>query len=111
MPPSLTERTAFPCLELLGCELLANPAAVADVLVLKLYHARKAWVNTEDPYRLSGVDSVKWGVHATPPSTSWAENTFTECTAMSILLYSLVCGCIIYAAVIQTTEMRGKTVE
>ena len=37
MPPSLTDRTACPGLELLRCELLANPAAVADV------QARKAW--------------------------------------------------------------------
>jgi hypothetical protein len=52
MPPSLTDRTACPGLELLSCELLANPAAVADVLVLnvhrqhhiELYHERKAWV-------------------------------------------------------------------
>jgi hypothetical protein len=28
MPPSLTDRTACPGLELLRCELLANPAAV-----------------------------------------------------------------------------------
>ena len=49
MPPSLTD-----CLELLSCELLANPAVVADVQILKmytkhrheLYHERKAWVKT-----------------------------------------------------------------
>ncbi len=35
-PPSLTDRTACTGLELLSCELLANPAAVADVLVLNL---------------------------------------------------------------------------
>ncbi len=32
MPPTLTERTACPGLQLLSCELLANPAAVANVL-------------------------------------------------------------------------------
>ncbi len=30
MPPSLTDRTACPGLELLNCKLLANTAAVAD---------------------------------------------------------------------------------
>ncbi len=52
MPPSLTDRTACPDLELLSCELFTNPAAFADVLVLnvhtqhriELYHERKAWV-------------------------------------------------------------------
>ncbi len=52
---SLKDRTACPGLELLSCELLANQAADADVLVLnvqytkhrhKHYHARKAWVKT-----------------------------------------------------------------
>ncbi len=40
-------------LELLSCELLANPAPVADILVMnvhkhrhELYHTRKAWVKT-----------------------------------------------------------------
>ncbi len=33
MPPSLTDR----CLELFSCELLANPTAVADVLVLNVH--------------------------------------------------------------------------
>jgi hypothetical protein len=37
MPHSLTDRTACPCLEPLGCELLAYPAAVADVLVLNAH--------------------------------------------------------------------------
>jgi hypothetical protein len=37
MPPSLTDRTAWPDLELLSSELLANPAAVADVLVLNVH--------------------------------------------------------------------------
>ncbi len=54
MPPSLTDHTACPGLELLSCELLANPAVVADVQILKmytkhrheLYHERKAWFNT-----------------------------------------------------------------
>jgi len=36
-PPSLTDRTAYPGLELLSCELLANLAAVADVLVLNVH--------------------------------------------------------------------------
>ncbi len=36
MPPSLTDRPALLGLELLSCELLANPAAVADVLVLNV---------------------------------------------------------------------------
>ncbi len=35
--PSLTEFTVCTCLELSSCELLANPAAVADVLVLNAY--------------------------------------------------------------------------
>jgi hypothetical protein len=52
MPPSLTD---CPVLEMLSCELLANPDAVADVLVLnvmytkhrhELYHSGKAWVKT-----------------------------------------------------------------
>ncbi len=30
----LTDRTACPDMELLSCELVANPAAAADVLVL-----------------------------------------------------------------------------
>jgi len=34
MQPFLTDRTAYPGLELLSFELLANPAAVADFLVL-----------------------------------------------------------------------------
>ncbi len=53
MPPALTHRTAGPCLGLCSCEILANPAAVVDVLVLnehkhrqELYHARQAWVKT-----------------------------------------------------------------
>jgi hypothetical protein len=33
MPPSLMDRTACPGWELLSCELLANPADFADVLV------------------------------------------------------------------------------
>jgi hypothetical protein len=33
MPPSLTDSATCPGLELLSCELLANPAAVADVPV------------------------------------------------------------------------------
>jgi hypothetical protein len=33
MPPSLTDRIACPGLELLSCELLANPAVVDDVLL------------------------------------------------------------------------------
>ncbi len=37
MPPSLTECTTCPDLVLLSCELLANTAAVADVLVLNVY--------------------------------------------------------------------------
>ncbi len=38
MPPSLMDRTASPDLELLSCELLANPAAdIADVLVLNVH--------------------------------------------------------------------------
>jgi hypothetical protein len=37
MPPVLTDRTAWPDLELLSCEFLANPAAVADVLVLNVH--------------------------------------------------------------------------
>jgi hypothetical protein len=37
MPPSLTDRTACPGLGLLSCKLLANPAAVADVLVLNAH--------------------------------------------------------------------------
>jgi hypothetical protein len=36
MPPALTDRTAWPGLELLSCELLANPADVADDLVLNV---------------------------------------------------------------------------
>jgi hypothetical protein len=64
MPPSLTDRTACPGLELPRCELLANPAAVADVEVLtvhitpsycKLYHARTTWVKTlVNPCLISG---------------------------------------------------------
>jgi hypothetical protein len=56
MPPSLDGLycTACPGLELLSCELLAKPVAVADVLVYRmytkhrheLYHARKAWNKT-----------------------------------------------------------------
>ncbi len=69
MPPSLTDRTACPGLELLSCELLANPVAGTDDLALnvhktsemgkkfgigrmctehrrELYYARKAWVRT-----------------------------------------------------------------
>ena len=51
MPPFLTDRTACPGLELLSCELLANPAAVADALVLNVYtkhrqELSKAWVKT-----------------------------------------------------------------
>ncbi len=54
MSPSLTDHIACPGLELLSCELLANPAAFADVLVLnihtqhrhELYNPRKAWVKT-----------------------------------------------------------------
>jgi hypothetical protein len=51
MPSSLlTDHKACPGMELLNCELLAEPAAVADVLVLsvytkhrrELYKARKA---------------------------------------------------------------------
>ncbi len=42
MPLSLTDRTACPGLELLSCELLANPAAVADVLVL-IAHKTLSW--------------------------------------------------------------------
>jgi hypothetical protein len=37
MPPALTNCTACPGLELLRCELLANPAAIADVLVLNVH--------------------------------------------------------------------------
>ncbi len=37
MPPSLPGRTNCPGLELLSCELLANPAVVADVLVLNVH--------------------------------------------------------------------------
>ncbi len=37
MPPSLMDRTACPGLELLSCELLTNPAAVVDVLVLNVH--------------------------------------------------------------------------
>ncbi len=37
MPPSLTDRTACPGLELLSCELLANPAALHDVQVLNTH--------------------------------------------------------------------------
>ena len=37
MQTSLTYRTVCPCLELLNCNLLANPAAVADVLVLNVH--------------------------------------------------------------------------
>ncbi len=37
MPPSQTDHTACPGLELLSCELLANPAAVADVLALNVH--------------------------------------------------------------------------
>jgi hypothetical protein len=36
MPPVLTDRTAWPGLELLSFELLANPADVADDLVLNV---------------------------------------------------------------------------
>jgi hypothetical protein len=54
MPPSLTDHMACSGLELLSWgELLTNPAAVADVLVLNdtkhrhaLYYVRKAWVKT-----------------------------------------------------------------
>ncbi len=55
MPSSLTDFTVCPGLELLSCELLANPAAVVDVLVLnvhktpplyELYQDRKAWIKT-----------------------------------------------------------------
>jgi hypothetical protein len=37
MPPSLKNRTACPGPELLSCELHANPAAVAGVLVLNVH--------------------------------------------------------------------------
>ncbi len=51
MVPFLTDRTACPGLQLLSFELLAKSAAVAYVLVYRmytkhcheLYHARKAW--------------------------------------------------------------------
>ena len=54
MPPSLTDRTVCSGQEQLSCELLANPAAVANVLAHnvhtkhrhEIYHARKAWVKT-----------------------------------------------------------------
>ena len=36
-PCRLTDRTACPGLELLNCELLANPVAVADVLILNVH--------------------------------------------------------------------------
>jgi hypothetical protein len=38
MLPSLTDRTVCPGLELLSCELLADLAAVADVLVVLNVH-------------------------------------------------------------------------
>ncbi len=47
MPPSLTDRTACTGMELLSCELLANPIAVADALVHKTpLSRRKARVKT-----------------------------------------------------------------
>jgi hypothetical protein len=55
MTHALTVRTACPILELLSFELLENPAAVADVLVLNVHktqssnfitQGRHAWVKT-----------------------------------------------------------------
>ncbi len=50
MPPSLTDRAACNSLELLSCELLANPVAVADVLVLNV---------NKTPSRKDGTDGSK----------------------------------------------------
>jgi hypothetical protein len=58
MPPVLEDRTACLGMELLNCELLANRADVADVLVLnELRHSMKAWPWTLlDPCLLSSTD-------------------------------------------------------
>jgi hypothetical protein len=49
MPPSLTDRPPFPGLELISCELLENPAAVDDVLLLNVHQTpSKALLRKED---------------------------------------------------------------
>ncbi len=53
MPPSLTDHTACPGLELLSCDLLTIADAVGDALVMNVMYTkhrhelyRKAWVKT-----------------------------------------------------------------
>ena len=48
MPPSLTDRTACPGLELLSCELLANPAAVVYVLVVNVHKSPSRALSRRD---------------------------------------------------------------
>ncbi len=76
MPPSLTDCTACSGLGAASCELMANPAAVADVLVLNVHKtlswalSRKAWVKTVvGPTAVSLVSTFVLNLHFRPGHT------------------------------------------